>query len=296
MKKITKIVIVCSAILVTFVFVLFLGGSLLFHKVIAEETDAEFTYFQSVKAILNFNADGKMEKQIKDSYLSTDHHHISIYYEEEFAELLPLTEETLDWAIKRNEEIFGETNSKSMDFIVFEEIKDLAEFSGLEQVGGYYTDLQKVLAISYRDKELILNRDEMALYHFQQMILHEYTHYVFSRKGGNAAIYPHWFGEGLAEYIGNDQHEVPFPHFEKVAFKQLATIEQWQAARFSSATDVYLQSYFAIEYLISEFGEEIISQLIDSVGETKNFEKSLEQVTGLTIMELEEEFLKAYGK
>lgn len=294
MKKTTKIFIVISSILVTFVFLLFVGGSLLFHKVIAEETTAEFTYFQSVKAILNFNADGKIEKQIKDSYSTMDHHHISIYYEAEFAELLPLTKETIDWAIKRNKEIFGETKSKSMDFIVFEETKDLTEFSGLEQVGGYYTDLQKVLAISYRDKELILKSDEMALYDFQQMILHEYTHYVFSRKGGDAAMYPHWFGEGLAEYIGNDQHEVSFPHFERVSFKQLTTIEQWQAARLSSATDVYLQSYFAVEYLTGEFGEEVISQLMNSVEETKNFDESLKQVTGLTIMELEKNFLKAY--
>ena len=136
--------------------------------------------------------------------------------------------------------------------------------------------------------------DFRPLYFFQKSILHEYTHYSFSRMVDGAkfgiSAYPTWFVEGIAEYIGNDQTNVEYSGFKLVPFSQLISPEQWQTARFQDGTEVYYQSYFAIKYLTDRYGEGVLSDIIQETNETGDFEASFVEVTRMSIEDLENFF------
>lgn len=294
MKKSIKIFLLISTLIFSLIFLLLLVGSFFLHTFLKEENDSDVTYIQSMKAFLTQNAEGKSEKRIKESSIRQDHLHISIYYEKNFSALLPITKETLDLAIAKNEKIFGEASLVPIDLLVFENLEELRGFADLGAVDGFYSDFDKVLAFHNSKNELILAGDKHALYAFQKMLLHEYTHYAFARKTQNSAAYPMWFIEGVAEYVGTDPAEVSFPYFEKISFDQLKSSEQWQKARTLQMGDPYLQSYYALEFLTRKYGEEVIKQIIHSVDETQNFEESFSEITGLSVLELESAFLSSY--
>lgn len=294
MKKSRKTSLSITALILSFVLMLFLGGSFVVHKVITESLGADLTYFQTMRGVITQDAESESERQLKESSMRQDHRHISIYYEENFSELLPITKETLDLAIERTAELFGETDVVPFDLLVFENVVEMNGFSELETGYAFYSDFLKVLVIHNSGKGFILAEDELALYNFQQTLLHEYTHYAFTRRVSNLNHYPMWFVEGVAEYAGIDQERVFSPHFENIPFDQLTSTEQWEEALNTPMKSPYLQSYYAVDYLTAEYGEEVITQIIDSMEETRNFDESFGEVTGLTLRELESEFLSAY--
>ncbi|WP_422124395.1 peptidase MA family metallohydrolase [Planococcus sp. X10-3] len=294
MKKSKKILLSVGALIISIILLLLLGGSFIVYKIGVEPLDTDLTYIQAMNGFITGNADGEGEKQLKESSMREDHRHISIYYEENFSELLPLTKETLDLAIERNGELFGETDNIPFDLLVYENFVEMNGFKLLGAKDAYYSNFQKVIAIHNSGKELLLAEDELALYGFQQILLHEYNHYAFYRRVSNPSHYPTWFIEGVAEYASNDPEQVYYPHFETIPFAQLNSIGQWEAAFSASLASPYMQSYYALEFLTAEHGEEVITQIIDSVDETRNFEESFEEVTGLTLQELESAFLSSY--
>lgn len=296
MKKTRKMSLSITALIFSFVLMLFLGGSFIVHKVIAESLGADLTYFQTMKGVITQDAESDSEKQLKESSMREDHRHISIYHEENFSELLPITKETLDLAMERTEELFGETDVVPFDLLVFENVVEMNGFSELETGYAFYSDFLKVLVIHNSGKDFILAEDELALYNFQQTLLHEYTHYAFTRRVSNLNHYPMWFIEGVAEYAGMDPERVFSPHFQNIPFDQLTSTEQWEEALNTPIKSPYLQSYYALAFLTSEYGEEVITQIIESVDETRNFEESFSEVTGLTLDELEGVFLSSYKK
>lgn len=294
MKKI-KIVFLSLTIFVFFSFLLVLGGSFFLYKVIAEEQpDINLTYIEAMAAIVTRSPEGKLKNQIKDSYLQEDYKHVSIYHEKDFSELLPITKETLDLAFVKTEALFGKTYQEPIDFLVFQDSEEMSKLSGVEGGAGFYSAEDKLLAIHYLDKDLILKRENYPLYMFQGVILHEYTHYAFAQKAKDLNIYPLWFQEGVAEYIEAEDQGAPLPESESIPFAHLTTYEQWAEARYIESTNNYAQSYYAIEFLIEEYGEEIINKIMNSANKTKDFEKSFKEITGLTINELDKVYLKFY--
>ncbi|MFF2878749.1 peptidase MA family metallohydrolase [Gottfriedia sp. NPDC057991] len=299
MKRFIKIfgITLSAIILVLFLFVI--GVGVFVHKTLEKKTHENIPYVQSIKMFLTANFDGKTEKVLKANRLKEKYHNITIYYPNDFSELIPITKETLDWAINKNKKVFGTVKVKPVDLIIFKDKKELQELSGLIDVSGFYSDFDKLLAIKYEDKESILERKETPLYFFQKSILHEYTHYIFSQmvassKGG-ASAYPLWFNEGISEYIGNDKTIVEPSNFKVVSFDQLYDGKQWQTARFQDGTNVYMQSYFAIKFLVDNYGEGVLKEIINSTNSTGKFEESFEKTTSLTINELEDKFLSSYN-
>lgn len=294
MKKSKKIIFSIGTLIASIVLLLLLGGSFVVHKVIVESLGADLSYVQTMRGVVTQNAEGERERQLKESSMRDDHHHISIYHEENFSELLPITKETLDLAIERNEELFGETERVPFDLLVFENVVEMKGFSEFEVGDAFYSDFHKVLAIRNFGKEFILAEDELALHSFRRELLHEYTHYSFIRRVSNLNHYPMWFIEGMAEYVANDPERVFSPHFVNIPFDRLNSSEQWREALSTSLASPYMQSYYTIDFLTTEYGEEVITQIIDLVDETRNFEESFSEITGLTLDELENIFLSSY--
>ncbi|TWT01777.1 collagenase [Planomicrobium sp. CPCC 101079] len=299
MKTSVKILPLILSSIIVLLGIVLIGGSIFLSKFLEEKTQEELTYFQSIKMLVNTNFDSAAERHLKETNLQEDHHHVSIYYESDFSNLLPLTKETLDWAMERNEELFGELDEQDLDIIVFENEEDISQLSDLKNISGFYSEFERLLGIIYYNKESVLDGDELALYRFQKNILHEYTHYAFERKidktkADDSTLYPVWFHEGIAEYVGNDTFRVEHSYYQDVPLEELTTHDQWQKARFIDKANVYEQSYFAIKYLVDRYGEESLNELVESVGKTGDFEKSFKQLTGMTVLEFEKELHSFY--
>ena len=297
MKKNTKTLFLSLSILFIFCFLLVLGVSFFMYKDIAEEQpNLNLTYLQTMTIMVTRSPEQDLKKQIKESYLQEDYQHISIYYEKDFTELLPLTKETLELAFEKTDALFGKTNQEPIDFLVFQDGEEMSQLSGIEGGAGFYSEKDSVLAIHYYDKDLILKKEKYPLYIFQGNILHEYTHYAFARKAKEQGIYPLWFIEGIAVYVEDKGQGAPLSESVHIPFVQLTTYEQWDEARYIASTNHYAQSYFAIEYLIKEYGEGVISELMNTANETEDFRQSFKEVTGLTISELDRAYPKTYMK
>ncbi|WP_455675485.1 collagenase [Pradoshia sp.] len=298
MSKSLKIFSIIFLIAIIIGLSLALAVGFFINKAIEKASNEDVPFFQSIQTVLSLNFEGEKEKQFKENRLKEQHHHISIYYPEDFSELIPVTKETLDWAIDKNEEMFGEVKVRAVDLIVVKDESELTDLSGLTEISGFYSDFDKLLSIVYNDKELILEKKETPLYFFQQSILHEYTHYIFNRMVDSPEFdvlgYPMWFQEGIAEYIGNDRKNVEYSDFTLVPFNQLIDEEQWHAARLQEEANVYHQSYFAVKYLTDFYGEGVLREIIQESNRTGDFEGSLVQTTGLSIQELEDVFLDTY--
>ena len=264
------------------------------------ELNQDLSFFHSIKSAITQNFDSEKEKQFKEERSRENYHHISIYYPDDFAELMPITKETLDWAINKNKELFGTVKEVPVDLIIVQNEEELEDLADLEEISGYYSDLDKVVAITYADKELILERKETPLYFFQKSILHEYTHYIFARLADDSdesvPLYPSWFQEGISEYVGEDQTIVENSGFNSVPFVELDTPEQWHNVRLQDDTDVYTQSYFAIKYLIDTHGIGILKEIIDETNRTGNFEQGFMKATHMTVVDFENTFLNDIEK
>ena len=300
MRKLSKLVFIIFSIFSVFLLLSVSVLGIIIHHKMEKELDQDLPFFQSIKMVLALNFDSEKEIQVKEERTREQHHHISVYYPDDFTELMPLTKETLEWAIEKNQELFGKVKEVPIDFIIFENYDELEELSGLMDISGFYSDFDKIMAITYDNKESILEKYESSLYFFQRSILHEYTHYILARLTDNSSkgisSYPIWFLEGICEYVGNDKTNVDYQGFNYkfTPLVELNTRNQWQAARLQDDTDVYIQSYFVIKYLVDTFGTGIMKEVINETNRTGNFEQGFLKATDLTIDSFENQFLDAF--
>lgn len=300
LRKLCKIVFIIFSTISIFLLLFVSVLGVIIHKTMEKELNQDLPFFQSMKMVLALNYDSEKEIQVKEDRTREQYRQISVYYPDDFTELMPLTKETLDWAIDKNEELFGKVKEVPIDFIIFDNYDELEELSGLMDISGYYSDFDKIMAIIYDNKESILEKYETSLYFFQKSILHEYTHYILARLTNNSSkgisSYPIWFLEGICEYVGNDKTNVDYQgfNFKFTPLVELNTPNQWQTARLQDDTDVYLQSYFIIEYLVDTFGTGIMKEVINETNRTGNFEEGFLKATELTIERFENNFLDVY--
>ncbi len=285
MKKATKIIVIIVSSIFFLLLLLLIGVIIYFHSVVEENAGEPVTYFQAVKTILNLNFDGELERKAKASKDMQSYQNISFYVDKQDDDLVPLIEDTLDWAKTKNKEILGNIKERDVDVIFFSNKKDFQNISNLHSVSGFYDHFGLFIGIKVDDKKGILNGKETPLYFFQKSILHEFTHYTFDRKVEITPYgidsYPLWFQEGIAEYISNDRTVVEASDFKHVNYDQLRSHNQWVAARKQIGTDVYDQSYFTIKFLIEEKGGSVIKDIIEATSASGNFKKSFADVTGL---------------
>ncbi len=291
MKQLMKRLMVITLVVLSIIVLLAIGVSIFIHNELEKRTHERISYYQSIKSVLLLNFDSDSENKLKADRKKFDYGGISIYYHDNFSEILPLTKETIDWAKAKNRELFGDIKERHVDLIVFEDREEMSEFADLPDISGFYSDFDRLMAINYSNKEYILQKNETQLYFFQKSILHEYTHYIFQRmvdksKEGISA-YPTWFNEGISEYVGNDQTTVEYSISKVVPFDQLHDGTQWQEARNQEGTNVYEQSYFAVKYLIDAFGTDTLKQIIQTTNQTGDFETSFKEATGIPTSELE---------
>lgn len=291
--------------LFTLLFIIFIVSMFsmlkIFQKELNARTGENSTLYTTLKTTMSLNYDSELEMELKDKSMMKKYDHVEIYYQEENSELIPLVTETLNWADDKTSEVLGDYDKTKIDMI-FMNRENLEQLSNIDGVAGFYSDFIKVMGINVDPEniESILDEKETALYFFQKTVLHEYAHYATFRKfeeaGASRDSFPEWFVEGIADYVGNDKTEVQYDSFqyETLPLESISWGDDWQKARLNLNADLYMQSYFTVKYLIQEYGENVVTDLIDKTKETDDFYIALEQITGKTIMEFEEDVLKHY--
>ncbi|XQY91133.1 hypothetical protein ACNRWW_16755 [Metabacillus sp. HB246100] len=220
---------------------------------------------------------------------------VHIYYQESEEELLPVIHHSIDQAEALTTKLLGNVEDSSIDLILHESTEELYNQTSLEQTMGYFDDPNDIMGIAITDLPAILDDQLPHSFHFRSTILHEYTHYRLQAYIRQEGLYlyriPLWFHEGVAEYIGMNNVAHPLHTFEETDFKHLITHQDWEEYRLRGY-HVYLQSYYAIRFIIDTYGEEIIRDIIEKTAITNDFEEGFKEATGLTIEMLQEKYIQ----
>jgi hypothetical protein len=298
-----RVWLIIPAIIFGFYLSRWVGMAKSFQDEFNERTGENSSFLVIAKSFVNQNFDSELEKEYKAAGMNKQYKNVSIYYYEENKELIPLTIETLKWAEEKTAELFGGTKNVPIDMI-FMSKEDIVQDSKIEDASGYYSDFEKVIAVSVDPEYLegILQELETPLYFFQKSILHEFAHYTTFMKIAEAEtfgdLFPTWFLEGIAEYVANDKTEVDIGliPYEAQPLEDISWDNDFHEVRYDGISEPYLQSYFTVNYLIQEYGINVVNELIYKTKETEDFYEALEQVTEKQAAVFEQDVINYYQR
>lgn len=133
---------------------------------------------------------------------------------------------------------------------------------------------------------------EYAFFHqdFQRILTHELVHLVISRKYGNVNI-PRWFHEGMAMALsGEIDSDAPITLSKAVLSGKLLTLDSIKYVnRFKrdKARLAYCQSHFAVQFLILQYGQDLLPELLSEIKDRSSFESACIRVFGLNGREID---------
>ena len=131
----------------------------------------------------------------------------------------------------------------------------------------------------------------------QKIAAHEYTHHVL--YGLTNHNIPFWCNEGLAQYVSGeclDLNPDELTSFNTVNFSfSFEYLESpiTEKMSYNEVRMAYLQSYFAVNYLVSNYGEGIIADLLEGLKSKKPVREIIEDITLLSYDEFEQEVFKS---
>lgn len=265
---------------------------------LAEEVGEKVSFIQVVHFLTDGTITSKEEESYKRERNSSDLFPVTIYYPDKLSELIPLTTLTIETATQNSEILLGSVNSEPVDLFLLVSDKEMKEVNGkeIDKNTNYNVLLQSIYVVP-EDLDNILE-DDFTKRAFQSQVSYEYAHYMFREKLKNENIdfnsFPVWFYEGFAEYIANMGSTIDYEMFRVVPFNELVTFSDWSNESSNSSADVSMQSYFAIKYLVSNFGDNILYEIIEETKSTKDFDEAFEIKTGMNLEDLEDNFLTQY--
>ncbi|WP_391204509.1 peptidase MA family metallohydrolase [Psychrobacillus sp. L4] len=269
----------------TFYILVFLIVFLLLIKIAVSKYKENIPQLMSALTSLERVEKDKKEELLKE-YNKMEYKHLTIYYLESDKELLPATKTALERGIILNEKLIGSYN-KPYDVVLFKNNDQIESFSNLEYAIGFNSISMNMLGILPENREGILNNIGPTVWLYNKNVIHEYTHYVLTQKLTELELtdgdIPLWFSEGIAEYIGSDGIDYSNIDTKIVPIKQLSTYAQWNSYRINPEYDIYLQSYLTVRYLINNFGNAIINEIIIQTQIKGNFDEGFQSATGLVI-------------
>ena len=177
---------------------------------------------------------------------------------------VPTIETGLEQARHRAEDLFGIESTDNVDiFITMPGDRVYNSYLGKENLGIYNAPI-KVIAV-----------DGQYTGDLSATIIHEYSHHLFDNYlqaiDVKAEGVPEWLGEGLAltfEYELMDHVLIKYgPMFHSIPFSQLEKIEG------VNSSTVYIQGFYGTMYLIENYGELIIHNLMEETA-TSSFDQA----------------------
>lgn len=238
-------------------------------------------------------------QRMKENKLTHQYQNFTIYYKPHEKELLPIIERAIDKADYLTSGLLGPVKDNEIDFIIHASSDELYEETSLIKTMGYFDDPNDIVGIAITDLDEITADRMPGSFYFQSTIMHEYTHYrlqAFIKEQG-LFVYriPLWFHEGVAEYIGMYDVKHRYYPFKDTSFENLVTHKEWEKFRLDNY-DVYLQSYYAIRYIVDTYGEIIIKEIIEETAKVNDFNKGFAKATGISIDDLQTIYLLNEGE
>lgn len=127
---------------------------------------------------------------------------------------------------------------------------------------------------------------------------HEFTHLLVADAAGTAYGQIHtWLNEGLAVYSEGDNTE--FSLYVNTAIRNDSVPPLASLRTYAGTPQETLRNYglghSVVTYLLETYGQEKMTRLFAAISTKHNFEKSLEEAYGLTIVELDNEWRESLG-
>ena len=127
---------------------------------------------------------------------------------------------------------------------------------------------------------------------------HEFTHLLVADAAGTAYGQVHtWLNEGLAVYSEGDSNEFGF--YVNTAVRNDSVPPLASLRTYAGTPEETLRNYglghSVVTYLLNTHGKEKMTRLFATIRTTHNFERSLEEAYGLTIVELDNEWRESLG-
>jgi len=142
------------------------------------------------------------------------------------------------------------------------------------------------------------------------LIAAELSHYYLFNTAKRSSIYfPRWFDEGLAIYLGHSGSTARFTQPEQLQkllkdnrypknlshWNGIKGQLRWMRQIFSGGyiTNMYTHSYFAVRFLIDEYGIEKVQNLIYEIKTNPSFENVFQNIYGFSTNEFSDFFLNS---
>lgn len=232
---------------------------------------------------------------MKANKLSKKYRNVEIYYEPHEKDLLPIIEQVLDKTDIITTNFLGNVQDNDIDLILHSSSEELYDQTSLIKTMGYFDDPNNTVGVAISDLEEILSDRMPGIFYFQSTIMHEYTHYRLQTFMKEQGLYvnriPLWFHEGVAEYVGMYDVGHRYSPFKEAPFEKLVTHEEWEKHRLDNY-DVYIQSYYAIQFLVEKYGETVIKSIIEETAKKNDFNEGFTRATGITIKDLQIVYVK----
>jgi hypothetical protein len=234
-------------------------------------------------------------KAMKANKLIKPYKNVEIYYKPHEKDLLPVIEHVLDTADSLTTSLFGTVKDNDIDLILHSSSEELYERTSLIETMGYFDDPNDIVGVAITDLDEILSDRMPGSFYFRSTLMHEYTHYRLQAFIKEQGLYvyrvPLWFHEGVAEFVGMYDVAHRYYPFKETSFEKLATHNDWEKYRLDDY-DVYLQSYYAIQYLVDQYGETMIKTIIEETAKVNDFNEGFTVATGITIEDLQALYLE----
>jgi hypothetical protein len=131
----------------------------------------------------------------------------------------------------------------------------------------------------------------------KEVVAHELTHILLGKVVRLGLELPDWFNEGLAQYAsGSDEFTLELIYRmsagELLSLPALSQVDALQGPSRELAT---LQGLAVIRFLVQEFGEQALWELVDNLRYARSFEQALLETYGHTDLELDKKWM-AYAE
>ncbi len=128
---------------------------------------------------------------------------------------------------------------------------------------------------------------------------HEFTHLlVADASGGSGDRVPRWLNEGLAEY-GNAGPDRDYDSALELAIRNDAVRPLWFQNTFSGTPDdvilAYGQGKSVVEYLLTNYEEAQMAELISSLSNTLDIDEALQETYGFNLYQLDTQWRASVG-
>ncbi len=142
---------------------------------------------------------------------------------------------------------------------------------------------------------LVENCEKLSL---KKTAMHEYTHHALSCLTNSNA--PFWCNEGLAQFVAGQWDDARAKMFDMIIYRNelidFAQIEDSESDIFDVYDKrlAYLQSFVAVDFLVSVYGDDIILDLINGLKQGKTAQQVINDITLLSYDEFKQEIEEYY--